>query len=198
LIDTLKLARKLEDARFSREQAEAVAEAFADATTGTLASNADLELSTKTLGSELQASSDALRAELKTTADALRAELKMTADALRAELRTTADALRAELKTTADALRAELRALEATLREAMAAFHWRVVAAVAAMLLVHLMAVWGIIAANVPQRLGPTFMVAVWVSTSSPEFSVDWGQMIAAGVLALIPAASSSASSSTI
>ena len=128
MIDTLKLARKLEDARFSREQAEAVAEAFADATTGTLASKTDLELSTNTLRSEIQAISDALRAEMK----------------------TTADALRAEMKTTADALRAEMRALEATLREAMIAFHWRVVAAVAAMLLVHLMAVWGIVAANLP------------------------------------------------
>jgi len=68
LIDTLKLARKLEHARFSREQAEAIAEAFADATTGTLASKADLELSTSTLRAELQANTDALRAEIKTTA----------------------------------------------------------------------------------------------------------------------------------
>ena len=95
MIDTLKLARKLEDARFSREQAEAIAEAFADATTGTLASKADLDLSTNTL-------------------------------------------------------REAMRALETTLREAMAAFHWRVIAGVAVMLLVHLMAVWGIVAANVP------------------------------------------------
>jgi hypothetical protein len=43
-----------------------------------------------------------------------------------------------------------MRALEATLREAVAAFHWRVIAAVAAMLWVHLMAVWGIVAATVP------------------------------------------------
>jgi hypothetical protein len=43
-----------------------------------------------------------------------------------------------------------MRALETTLREAMAAFHWRVIAAVAAMLLVHLMGVWGILAANLP------------------------------------------------
>ena len=128
LIDTLKLARNLEDARFSREQAEAVAGAIADATTGTLASKSDLELSTNTLRSELQASSDALRAEVK----------------------RTADALCAEMKSTADALHAEMWALETTLREAMTAFHWRVVAAVAAMLLVHLMAVRGIVAANVP------------------------------------------------
>jgi hypothetical protein len=66
----LKLARKLETARFSREQAEAIAEAFADATTGTLASKADLELSTNTLRSELQARTDVLQAEIKTTADA--------------------------------------------------------------------------------------------------------------------------------
>jgi seryl-tRNA synthetase len=139
LIDTLKLARKLEDARFSREQPEAIAEAFADATTGTLASKADLELSTNTLRSELRARTDTLQAEIKTTADAARTEMK-----------TTADALRAEMKTTADALRADMRALETTLREAMAAFHWRAIAGVAVMLLVHLMAVWGIVAANVP------------------------------------------------
>lgn len=44
-----------------------------------------------------------------------------------------------------------MRALEATLRETMVAFHWCAIAAVAAMLWAHLMAVWGIVAVSVPE-----------------------------------------------
>jgi hypothetical protein len=47
-------------------------------------------------------------------------------------------------------LRTEMAALGAELRSEMQTFRWQVIAAVALMLLVHLGAVWGILAANLP------------------------------------------------
>jgi len=117
MVDTLKLARRLEAAGLDRPVAEAMAEAFADSTVETVATKQDLREQVGILRAEIQASADTLRAEMQGMADGLNARMDGLAQSLRAE---------------------------------MQAFRWQVLGAVALMLLVHLGAVWGIVAAHMP------------------------------------------------
>jgi hypothetical protein len=95
MLDTLKLTKRLEDAGLERQVAEAMAEAFAESTSETVATKDDLQHEAATL-------------------------------------------------------RAEIHSVGSELRTEMQAIRWQVIAAVALLLLVHLSAVWGIVAAHVP------------------------------------------------
>jgi hypothetical protein len=106
MLDTLKLTKRLEGAGLERQVAEAMAEAFAESTSETVATKDDLQHEVATL--------------------------------------------RAEIKAQGAGLRTEMAALGSELRTEMQSFRWQVIAAVALLLLVHLSAVWGIVAANVP------------------------------------------------
>jgi hypothetical protein len=128
MVDTLKLAKRLEDAGLERPVAEAMAEAFAESTVETVATKQDL----------------------REQVGILRAELGATADRLNARMDGLAGTLRAEIEGSADRLNARMDGLAGTLRAEMQALRWQVIGAVALMLLVHLGAVWGIIAAHVP------------------------------------------------
>jgi chromosome segregation ATPase len=106
MLDTLKLTKRLEGAGLERQVAEAMAEAFAESTSETVA----------------------------------------TKDDLRHEVAT----LRAEIHSLGSELRTEMHSLGSELRTEMQTFRWQIIAAVALLLLVHLSAVWGIVAAHVP------------------------------------------------
>jgi hypothetical protein len=106
MLDTLKLTKRLEGAGVERQVAEAMAEAFAESTSETVATKDDL--------------------------------------------RHEADTLRAEIQSLGSELRTGMQALGSELRTEMQTFRWQVIAAVALLLLVHLSAVWGIVAAHVP------------------------------------------------
>jgi hypothetical protein len=83
LFDTLKLARRLENAGFSPRQAGDTAEALAEVMSGAeLATAADLA----GLRTDLKAEIAALRSELKAEIAALRSELKAEIELLRRDL----------------------------------------------------------------------------------------------------------------
>lgn len=128
MLDTLKLAKRLEGAGMERGVAEAMAEAFAESTVETVATKDDLRHEAANLRTETQALGSELRTEMK---------------ALGSELRT-------EMKALGSELRGEMKALGSELRGEMQTFRWQVIAAVALLLLIHLGAVWGIVAAHVP------------------------------------------------
>ncbi len=92
--DTLRLARRLESAGFSPQQAGDTAEALADAMSGAeFATTGDL-VAAKT---DLKADIAGLRAELKAEIAELRAELKAEIAGLRAELKGDLELLRRDL-----------------------------------------------------------------------------------------------------
>ena len=128
MMDTLKLTKRLEGAGVERPVAEAMAEAFAESTAETVATKDDLRHEAGNLRTEMQALGSELRTEMK---------------GLGAQLRTEMHALASELRT-------DMRGLGAQLRTEMQTFRWQVIAAVALMLLIHLGAVWGIVAAHLP------------------------------------------------
>src|SRR5215831_1695304 len=99
--DTLRLARRLEGAGFSPQQAGDTAEALAEAMSGAeLATTADI-VGVRT---ELKAEIAALRSELKAEIAALRSELKAEIAAVRAEIA----AARSELKADIELLRRDI------------------------------------------------------------------------------------------
>jgi len=99
--DTLRLARRLEGAGFSPQQAGDTAEALAEAMSGAeLATTADI-VGVRT---ELKAEIAALRGELKAEIAALRSELKAEIAAVRAEIA----AARSELKADIELLRRDI------------------------------------------------------------------------------------------
>ena len=84
--DTLKLARRLEGAGFSREQADGAAEALAETFAAELATKSDLaeqRAATKNDFAELRGDMAALRAELRSDMAELRAEFRSDVAALR-------------------------------------------------------------------------------------------------------------------
>ena len=124
MLDTLKLTKRLEGAGLERPVAEAMAEAFAESTAETVATKDDLRHEVENLRTEMHA----LGAQLRTEMDALGSQLRAEMSALGSGLRTEMNGLRTEMQT----------------------FRWQVIAAVALMLLIHLGAVWGIVAAHLP------------------------------------------------
>ena len=99
--DTLRLARRLEGAGFSPQQAGDTAEALAEAMSGAeLATTADI-VGVRT---ELKAEIAALRGELTAEIAALRSELKAEIAAVRAEIA----AARSELKADIELLRRDI------------------------------------------------------------------------------------------
>src|SRR5262245_52675413 len=99
--DTLRLARSLEGAGFSPQQAGDTAEALAEGMSGAeLATTADI-VGVRT---ELKAEIAALRGELKAEIAALRSELKAEIAAVRAEIA----AARSELKADIELLRRDI------------------------------------------------------------------------------------------
>jgi uncharacterized protein YukE len=139
MVDTLKLARRLQDAGLERPVAEAMAEAFAETTVETVATKQDLR---EQVG--------VLRAEIEGTADRLNARMDGLAGTLRAEIQGTSDRLNGNMDGLAKSLDARMDGLAGTLRAEMQALRWQVIGAVALMLLVHLGAVWGIVAVHAP------------------------------------------------
>lgn len=159
MVDTLKLARRLQDAGLERPVAEAMAEAFAETTIETVATKQDLREQVAILRAEIEASADRLNARMDALAGTLHAEVQGTADRLNAgtdglakSLNAGMDGLggtlRAEIEGSVNSLNARMDGLAGTLRAEMQAFRWQVIGAVALMLLVHLGAVWGIVAVH--------------------------------------------------
>lgn len=98
-IDTLALARKLRDqAHFTQEQAEGVAEAINEVMADRLATKDDLKNEIAAVRSEMKAEFAAVRSEMKAEFAAVRGEMKAEFAAVRGETRAEIAALRAEIE----------------------------------------------------------------------------------------------------
>lgn len=150
MLDTLRLTKRLEDAGLERRVAEAMAEAFSEGTVETVATKQDLRELETGLCAELKAETQALRTEMAALGQNLRTEMEALAQNLRTETEALAHNLRTETEALAHNLRTEMRTTAQNLRSEMQTFRWQVIAAVALMLLVHLGAVSGIVAAHTP------------------------------------------------
>lgn len=87
--DTLKFVKRLKEAGFSEQQAEALAEAEADLFETTLASKqdiADLKREIETARTELKREIEAVRTELKHEIETVHTELKREIEAVRVKL----------------------------------------------------------------------------------------------------------------
>ena len=129
--DTLEFAERLKAGGFTEQQARAATEAFAKATSQELATKADLDGLARTTRSDLEE----FRRVTKTDIDELRRSTEADFDALRRDVKADIDELRRSTKSDFDLLRKDVEA-----------YYWKVLAGVAAMLLVNLGVVWGIVA----------------------------------------------------
>lgn len=102
VFDKLAAVRRLEQAEFSRPQAEAMTDVFHDAVQGAVATKADLS---------------EVRTELKADIAAVRTDLKAEFAAVRAELKADIAAVRSELKADIAAMRTEVVGLGSEMRE---------------------------------------------------------------------------------
>lgn len=100
--DTLTYARKLEQAGFTRDQAEVQAFAMREIIEDKLATKADLER---------------VRLELQRDIEISRADLDAKVEMAKAELKTDIEKVRAELKTDIEKVRGEVKETEARLTE---------------------------------------------------------------------------------
>ncbi len=98
--DTLKFVKRLKEAGFSEQQAEALAEAEVELFETTLASKQDI--------GELKREIEAVRTELKREIEAVRTELKREIEAVRTELKHEIEAVRTEFKHEIEVVRAKL------------------------------------------------------------------------------------------
>lgn len=117
--DTLRFAKRLEEAGVPPGQAAATAAAFAEATGDMIATKieiGDLRRDLAAVRAELKANIAALRSELKADIAALRSELKGEIDALRVEVKADIAAVRRELEAVRQELKAEIAALRREFR----------------------------------------------------------------------------------
>lgn len=101
VFDKLAAVRRLEQAEFSRPQAEAMTDVFHDAVHGAVATKADLD--------EMRAENRGFAASTTAEFAAVRAEMKAEFAAVRTEMRTEFAAVRAEMKSEFGAIRSEMR-----------------------------------------------------------------------------------------
>jgi len=141
--DTLKLARRLEGAGFSREQAVGTAEALADTLAGGMATKDDLTYST----TELKADIAQVRTELKADIAQVRTELKAEIAEVRAELKAAIAELRAEIAEVRAQVRAEIAELRGELKGDIAALRSDVAKWIIGAVLLNAVTVLGAIAA---------------------------------------------------
>jgi ketosteroid isomerase-like protein len=109
--DTLKFVKRLKEAGFSEQQAEALAEAEADLFETTLASKqdiADLKREIETARTELKREIEAVRTELKHEIETVRTELKREIETVRTELKHEIETVHTELKREIEAVRVKL------------------------------------------------------------------------------------------
>ena len=140
--DTLEFAERLKAGGFTEQQARAATEAFAKATSQELATKADLDGLARTTRSDLEEFRRATRADL----EEFRRVTKTDIDELRRSTEADFDALRRDVKADIDELRRSTKSDFDLLRKDVEAYYWKVLAGVAAMLLVNLGVVWGIVA----------------------------------------------------
>lgn len=105
LFDTLKLAKRLEEAGFTTAQAQGAAAAIADTFTEDLATKRDL----KELEAALRADIQSLQSRSEHSLQAVDTSLRHEIQALRTELKADIEALRTELKTDIATLRADMQ-----------------------------------------------------------------------------------------
>jgi uncharacterized protein YukE len=109
MVDTLKLARRLQDAGLERPVAEAMAEAFAETTVETVATKQDLREQVGVLRAEIEGTADRLNARMDGLAGTLRAEIQGTSDRLNGNMDGLAKSLDARMDGLAGTLRARCR-----------------------------------------------------------------------------------------
>ena len=97
VFDKLAAVRRLEQAEFSRPQAEAMTDVFHDAVHGAVATKADLEevrAENRGFAANTTAEFATVRSEMKTEFAAVRAEMKADSAAVRAEIATMRSEMR--------------------------------------------------------------------------------------------------------
>ena len=85
--DTLRFSKRLRSGGYTEEQADALAEAYAEAVSDGVASKADLQLAAEKANSELQRVADKANSELQRVAEKLSGEIQRVAENASAELR---------------------------------------------------------------------------------------------------------------
>ncbi len=109
VFDKLAAVRRLEQAEFSRPQAEAMTDVFHDAVHGAVATKADLE--------EMRAENRGFAASTTAEFAAVRSEMKAEFAAVRAEMKSEFATVRAEMKTEFATVRAEIGTVRSEMRE---------------------------------------------------------------------------------
>jgi hypothetical protein len=112
VFDTLKLAKRLEEAGFTTAQAQGAAAAIAGTFHEDLATRQDLTISETAIRRDLTISETAIRRDLKESETALRRDLKESETALRRDQQESETALRTEIQTLRTEFRSDLRDLE--------------------------------------------------------------------------------------
>ena len=118
MINTLKYAKRLEAAGFSRVQAEAQALAIQDAFDDSLhpfATKSDLNIAVTRLDAKIDGVETRLRSEIRTLDTTLRSEIRTLDTTLRSEISALDTTLRSAISTLDTTLRSEVGRVETTL-----------------------------------------------------------------------------------
>ena len=103
--DTLRFSKRLRSGGYTEEQADALAEAYAEAVSDGVASKSDLQLAAEKANGELHK----VGAQLDTKVDAVAARLDAKIDKVAADLDAAVTTLRGEIQYLAKELRIEIR-----------------------------------------------------------------------------------------
>lgn len=114
--DTLRFSKRLRSGGYTEEQADTLAEAYAEAVSDGVASKADLQLAAEKANSELQRVAEKANSELQRVAEKLSSEIQRVAENASADIQRVATdlegavtTLRGEIRDCAKELRIEIR-----------------------------------------------------------------------------------------
>ena len=112
MLDTLKLARRLEAGGMERAQAEALSGALSEGLAESQVTKADLEAAMGTLRAEMKQLDTSLRGEIRQLDASLRGEIAQLDGSLRGEIKQLDSTLRGEIAQLDTRVRAELRTVQ--------------------------------------------------------------------------------------
>ncbi len=126
--DTLKFAKRLKEAGFSEQQAEALAEAEAELFEAHLATKQDI--------ASLERQAEGIRAELKREIEEVRVELKREIEEVRVELKREIEEVRVKLKRDLAEVQRRIEEVRVEFQRDLKDLEYRMVIKLGAMLVV--------------------------------------------------------------